>query len=248
MSALQWDDLDTACKTLHIFKTISRIKKEYLKLLKVKIFYTFPDQTIDATTTVVLKSPKTTATERMCKINDLLVMKLERLKAMQQEMLTNIFYNHYYDNQLIICQPNGRPFMPEQLNRKFKKVILEMCDAGFKFASVPANRLNEVVFHSVRAASATKKLALSGGNIKAVMAAGGWADPEMVIRYSKTYDEDQEYIVQQMENDYLKTTQPSNDPEKEKILSYIVENPEVINEILRDFLSETVSNPKYQHK
>lgn len=131
--------------------------------------------------------------------------------------------------------------MPEQLNRKFKNVILEMCDAGFKFSSVPANCLGEIVFHSVRAASATKKLALSGGNIKAVMAAGGWTDPEMVIRYSKTYDEDQEYIVQQMEKDYLKITQPNSDLEKEKMLSYIVENPGVINEILRTFWDQNVS-------
>lgn len=47
--------------------------------------------------------------------------------------------------------------MPEQLNRKFKALIAEMRMGRYKFASVPENLLNKVVFHSVHAASATKK-------------------------------------------------------------------------------------------
>jgi len=232
VGALQWPDYNRYAKTLHIYKAIGRVKKKNLNLPKLKIYYKFPMLLTTATTFIVLKQPKTEASERMSKINNLLIEKLDRLRVMQQDLIENIFGDYYPDSQLIICQPNGRPLMPEQLNRKFKDIILEMCNAGYKFRSVPENQLENVVFHSVRAASATKKLAISGGNIKAVMRAGGWAEPDMVIRYSKTYDEDQVNIVQQMEDGYREKGDGAGTPDKQALLQFITENQKLISEIL----------------
>ena len=115
--------------------------------------------------------------------------------------------------------------------RKFKEFIVEMRENGHTFTSVPEKHLDEVVFHSVRAASATKKMQVSNGNIGAVMAAGGWAEPDMVIRYSKAYEKDQEDIVNQMEDDYMKSEKaPLSDVEK--ALRIIQDNPELIKTIL----------------
>jgi len=166
------------------------------------------------------------------KLNNLMLEKLDRLKAMQEDMIENIFGDGYQDNQLIICQPNGRPLLPEQLNRKFKDVIIEMREDGHTFASVPENLLDEVVFHSVRTASATKKMQVSNGNIKAVMTAGGWAEPDMVIRYSKAYEQDQVDIVNQMEDDYRKSEKTNPSLDTEKLLRIIQDNPELIGTIL----------------
>jgi len=231
VGALQWADYNPHSKTLHIYKAIGRVKQKHLNLPKLKIYYTFPTMNTNSTV-IVLKSPKTEATERMSKINNLLIDKLDRLKAMQQTLIAEIFGDYYPDSNLIICQPNGRPLMPEQLNRKFKDIIIEMRKAGHQFKSVPENMMDEIVFHSVRAASATKKLAISGGNIKAVMKAGGWAEPDMVIRYSKAYDEDQTNIVQQMEEDYLGNESGVGIPDKEVLLQFITEHPELLNELL----------------
>jgi len=151
---------------------------------------------------------------------------------MQEELVATIFGDDYQDNHLIICQPNGRPLLPEQLNRKFKDVIIEMRENGHTFTSVPENLLDEVVFHSVRAASATKKMQVSNGNIKAVMTAGGWAEPDMVIKYSRAYEKDQEDIVNQMEDDYLKSEKAAPPSDAEKLLRIIQDNPELISTIL----------------
>lgn len=177
---------------MHIYKALGRVQKKNLDLPKLKIYYTFPILNPYNKTVTVLKAPKTEATERFGKLNGLMIEKLDRLKAMQKELVDEIFGDSYQDNQRIICQPNGRPIMPEQLNRKFKDVIIKMRENGhtFTFTSVPENLLDEVVFHSVRAASATKKMQVSGGNIKAVMTAGGWAEPDMVIKYTRDYDDD----------------------------------------------------------
>jgi len=184
---------------------------------------------------MVLKSPKTEATERFGKLNNLMIAKLEHLKKMQKEMVDTIFGDDYQDNQLIICQPNGRPILPEQLNRKFKAIIVEMRENGHEFTSIPENLLDEVVFHSVRAASATKKMQVSNGNIKAVMQAGGWAEPDMVIRYSKAYDEDQVDMVNQMENDYLKTGDAKPPTDTEELLRIIQDNPDLVTKLLTAF-------------
>ena len=234
VGALQWPDYNRDAKTLHLYKAIARVKRQYMNLPKLKVYYTFPVLNTNATTFIVLKPPKTEKSVRFCKLNNLLVDKLDHLRLMQQDLKDNIFGDYYPDSDLIICQPNGRPLLPEQLNRKFKEIIVEMREAGHQFKSVSENQLDDVVFHSVRAASATKKLAISGGNIKAVMTAGGWAEPDMVIKYSKAYDEDQLNIVRQMEEDYLGgergITQGTQD--KQALLQFITENQELIKELL----------------
>ena len=232
VGALQWPDYNQKERTLHIYKAIDRVEKQNLDLPKLKIYYTFPILNPYNKTITVLKSPKTEATERFGKLNNLMMEKLDRLKAMQKQMIDTIFGDYYQDNQLIICQPNGRPIMAEQLNRKFKAIIVEMRENGHEFTSVPENLLDEVVFHSVRAASATKKMQVSNGNIKAVMRAGGWAEPDMVIRYSKAYDDDQVDMVNQMEDDYLKSEKVNPPSDAETLLRIIQDNPELVSTIL----------------
>jgi len=232
VGALQWHDYNPNDKSLHIFKAISRVDKNNLDLPKLKIYYTFPIMNPYNKTVTVLKSPKTEATERFGKLNNLMIEKLNCMRRMQAELVETIFGNSYQDNKLIICQPNGRPIMPEQLNRRFKAIIVEMRENGHEFSSVPENLLDDVVFHSVRAASATKKMQVSNGNIKAVMQAGGWAEPDMVIRYSKAYSNDQVDIVNQMEDDYLKSENSNPHSDTEKLLRIIQDNPELISTIL----------------
>lgn len=232
VGGLQWPDYNPKEKTMHIYKALDRVNKRNLDLPKLIIYYTFPVLNPYNKTLTVLKAPKTEATERFGKLNNLMLEKLDRLKAMQEELVETIFGDAYQDNQLIICQPNGRPIMPEQLNRKFKDIILEMRANGFVFTSVPEHLLDEVVFHSVRAASATKKMKVSGGNVKAVMRAGGWAEPDMVIRYSKAYDEDQVDIVNQMEDDFRKAGDAGASQDTEALLRIIQDNPELVAKLL----------------
>lgn len=232
VGGLQWPDYNPQEKTLHIYKALDRVDKKNLSLPKLKVYYTFPIMNPYNKTVVVLKAPKTEATERFSRLNNLMMEKLDQMKRLQEELVATVFGEDYQNNQLIICQPNGRPIMPEQLNRKFKDIIVEMRENGHKFTSVPEKLLDAVVFHSVRAASATKKMQVSNGNIKAVMRAGGWAEPDMVIRYSKAYDNDQAEIVQQMEDDYLKGEDTESPQDTEKLLRSILDNPELVTKLL----------------
>ena len=232
VGALQWQDYNPKAKTLHIFKTIDRVSKKNLDLPKLKIYYRFPVLSPNNKTVAVLKQNKTEATERFSRLNNIMLEKLDRLKDMQEELIDSVFGDCYQNNKMIICQPNGRPLLPEQLNRKFKAIIIEMRENGYEFSSIPEKQIDDVVFHSVRAVSATKKMQVSKGNIKAVMKAGGWAEPDMVIRYSKTYDEDQIDIVNQMEADHLKAGNGIPSTDTERLLRAILDNPELLTKLI----------------
>lgn len=107
---------------------------------------------------------------------------------------------------------------------QIKQVVVYQC--------VPEEQLDKVVFHSVRAASATKKMQVSNGNLKAVMRADGWAEPDMVIRYSKAYDDDQVKIAQKMEEDYHKSGDAQPQQNTEELLRIIRDNPELLTKLL----------------
>jgi integrase len=232
VGALQWPDYNPIDKKLHIYKTLDRVEKKNLNLPKLRVYYTFPVLNLNNKTLTVLKSPKTDAAVRYSELNGIMIERLDNLRAMQRNLIETVFGASYQDNQLIICQPNGHPIMPEQLNRKFKAIIVEMRENGHEFRSVPERLQDEVVFHSVRAASATKKLKASGGNINAVKIAGGWATADMVIKYSKTYVEDQVSIASQMEEDYLNLEQVAPLSDAEKLQRMIRDNPELASTIL----------------
>jgi len=241
VGGLQWPDYNPNKKTLHIYKALDRVDKASLDLPKVKICYMFPILNPFNKSVVVLKSPKTEETKRHSKLNDLMMEKLNCLKVMQQDMMDNIFGDSYQDHQLIICQPSGRPIMVEQLNRKFKAIILEMRGKGYEFSSVPENLLDDVVFHSIRASSCTIKMQLSNGNVKAVMAAGGWAEPDMVIRCSRTYEQDQEEIAKKMEEGFLKADNTPKETEEEKLRRLMQDNPELVRTLFPSLPEESLN-------
>ena len=64
------------------------------------------------------------------------------------------------------------------------------------------------------------------------MRAGGWAEPDMVIHYSKAYDEDQADIVQQMEADYRKAGDTEPPQNTEELLRILQDNPELVTKLL----------------
>ena len=92
VGGLQWPDYNRTEKTLHIYKALDRVAKKNLNLPKLIIYYTFPIMNAYNKTVVVLKAPKTEATERFSKLNNLMIEKLDQLKKMQEEMIANTEY------------------------------------------------------------------------------------------------------------------------------------------------------------
>ena len=160
------------------------------------------------------------------------------LYHLQNEMKLELGSDGYCDHDMIICQANGKPIMTEHLNKRFKDVLRAMND--------PEINPDEIVFHSIRHTSATVKLRLSKGDLKAVQGDGGWSTPDMVTkRYAHIMDEDRKILAEQMERQFYQ-----NQPEEGQtrvmpvkataaaLVSALERDPELLAKVLKAIQAE----------
>lgn len=113
-----------------------------------------------ATTTLVLKAPKTESSNRITYLPMAVVEELKKVRE-AQECYKSQLGSEYHDYDLVIAQINGRPYEAKIINKMFRKLIAK-------------DNLTPVVFHSLRHSSTSLKLKLSRGNIKSGTG-GYWA-------------------------------------------------------------------------
>ena len=136
------------------------------------------------------------------------------------------------DYGLVICQANGRPLMTEHLNKRFKEVLTDMND--------PEIDVDDIVFHSIRHTSASTKLVLSGGDLKAVQGDGGWNTPDMVTkRYAHILDENRRMIADKMETEFYGKNREKTEPQEsstaqvDTLLKLVQDNPDLLQQFLQ---------------
>ena len=120
-----------------------------------QVIFTFPEwKQTDSTTSLVLKSPKTESSVRKVYLPRTVALALREVKS-SQDALKLLIGDEYADYGLVIAHEDGRPYEERQIAALLRKLIAE-------------NDLRPVVFHSLRHCSASLKLQIGGGNIKAV--------------------------------------------------------------------------------
>ena len=179
-----------------------------------------------ATTTLVLKAPKTESSNRVIYLPGAVIEELRKAKAQQLEMQA-LLGEEYRDYDLVVAQLNGRPYEQRGIDKMFYDLIEK-------------NSLRPVVFHSLRHSSTSLKLKLSRGNIKAVQGDTGHAEARMVTdTYAHGFDADRKLIAQEMDSGFFaKIGQDEPKPvldadTMEKLKLLIQQNPELLNELLK---------------
>ena len=141
----------------------------------------------DATTVMVLKTPKTESSVRKVWMPKTVAYILREWKA-AQERQKDFLGDEYLDHNLVVALPNGRPC--EQ------RVITNAFDRLKKDAELP-----NVVFHSLRHSSTTYKLKLNHGDLKATQGDTGHAQVDMITKiYAHILDEDRKVNAQKFES------------------------------------------------
>jgi hypothetical protein len=101
--------------------------------------------------------------------------------------MKEMLQEEYFDNNLVVCLPNGRPCEERLISESFQR-LREKCS------------LPNVVFHSLRHSSTTYKLKLNRGDIKATQGDTGHAQADMVTSvYAHILDEDRKVNATKME-------------------------------------------------
>lgn len=181
---LTWDCVDidsghieSGTASVYVCKELQRISREAAEELDGRdIIYRFPGQNPENKTELVLKKPKTESSVRRVFLPRTVAEMLVSWRR-KQEGLKEALGDEYTDFNLVMAGPAGSPTDISYIQKSFRRLIRE-------------NDLPEVVFHSIRHASITYKLKLSGGDIKAVQGDSGHAEAKMVTdQYSHILDE-----------------------------------------------------------
>ena len=156
--ALTWQDVDFIEGSIRVNKTLCRVSNHALTQLQGRdILYQFPSLLGNTCTTLVLKRPKTRASNRVIYLPASVMSELAAFKV--SSPVTEL--------GLIFCYPDGRPIQEHTLTDCFHEVLKE-------------TGLPQVTFHSLRHSSITYKLVLSQGDLKAVQGDSGHAQVEMI--------------------------------------------------------------------
>ena len=144
-----------------------------------------------------------------------------------QEEMKEIFGNEYYDYNIVMSLPNGRPMEGQVISRSFKRLIRK-------------NNLPDVVFHSLRHSSTTYKLKLNGGDMKSVQGDTGHAQLKMVSDvYSHILDEDRRHNAEMFEDAFYKKTptaqkkETSASTDAQQVMELLNASPDLASQLFK---------------
>ena len=199
---LTWNCVDFSDESIHdgtahvfVNKELKRCQKDSLEALahrgRSQVIFTFPEwKQTDSTTSLVLKSPKTESSVRKVYLPRTVALALREVKS-TQDALKLLIRDEYADYGLVIAHEDGRPYEERQIAALLRKLIADY-------------NLRPVVFHSLRHCSASLKLQIGGGNIKAVQGDTGHAQARMVTDlYAHTHNEDRRRLAQKVDEDFF---------------------------------------------
>jgi integrase len=191
---LTWDNIHVSDQDilednahLYVEKELQRASLQAIKALDQKdVIVLFPAFKPNAVTRLVLKKPKTDSSIRKVWIPKTLAYIIIEYRKVQDN-LREMLGNEYFDSNLVVALPNGRPCEERLITEAFQR-LREKCD------------LPNVVFHSLRHSSTTYKLKLNKGDIKATQGDTGHAQADMITRvYAHILDEDRKVNAMKME-------------------------------------------------
>lgn len=232
---MTWDCIDITEKSieennarLYVDKELARVSKNVMeKLDKKDVIKVFPSVLSGNSTVLVLKKPKTKSSIRCVWIPKTVAKMLSEWKQ-QQEELKEFLGHEYYDNDLMVSLPNGRPLEGQIISRSLKQLIKK-------------HDLPDVVFHSLRHTSTTYKLKLNGGDMKSVQGDTGHAQLKMVSDvYSHILDEDRRNNAQRFEEVFYQKEDALEEKSKTKVqasdtsqvVELISQSPELAGKLL----------------
>jgi integrase len=193
---LTWDnihisDADIARDDAYLMveKELARVRESTIRVLgDGEIIKVFPRTmyTEDASTLIVLKTPKTESSIRKVWMPKTVAYILREWKASQDHQ-KEFLGDEYIDHNLVVALPNGRPCEDKVITNAFNRLKRD--------AELP-----NVVFHSLRHSSTTYKLKLNHGDLKATQGDTGHAQVDMITKiYAHILDEDRKVNAQRFE-------------------------------------------------
>lgn len=247
ISGLTWDkvhisDEDIANDDSHLFidQELARVSKEAQQNLDNKdVIFIFPSLMSNTHTNLVLKKPKNDSSIRKIWIPKTVAYILREWKKIQ-EQYKDFLGQDFYDYNLMLTLPNGRPVENRIMEKEFTKLK--------KKAGLP-----HVVFHSLRHSSTTYKLKLNHGDLKATQGDTGHSQIDMITDvYAHILDEDRKINAQRFEESFysqqmgnplrdVKAPKETN-PELDNLIAALEQSPELVEMLTQVLKGKAISS------
>ncbi len=250
---LTWDkvhisDEDIANDDSHLWmeQELARVSREARQQLDanvwfpaIDIMFIFPSLMSNTHTNLVLKKPKTESSIRKVWIPKTVAYILREWRQIQDQY-KEYLGQEFYDYNLVLTLPNGRPVENRIMEKEFSKLREK---AGLPY----------VVFHSLRHSSTTYKLKRGRGDLKATQGDTGHAQIDMITDvYAHILDEDRKVNAQKFEatfyaknsvNPLKNVTPPENaNADLANLIAALEQSPELVSMLTKALKQNVISS------
>ena len=201
--------------------------------------FIFPSVMSNTHTNLVLKKPKTESSIRKVWIPKTVAYILREWRQIQDQYKEYLGQD-FYDYNLVLTLPNGRPVENRIMEKEFSKLREK---AGLPY----------VVFHSLRHSSTTYKLKLNHGDLKATQGDTGHAQIDMITDvYAHILDEDRKVNAQKFEATFyaqntvnpLKNVKPPEETGTDltNLIAALEQSPELVAMLTQALKGKAISS------
>jgi len=224
--------IDVRDHSLWITQEVQRVTDEALDVLpKNEIILVFPKQVQSAKRSLILKGPKTEGSHRKQYLTAPLMREIrERLDEIDR--CKEIFGEEYRDYGLLICQPDGRPIDPKNLDKWFKDWQKA---SGYE---------DQIEFQGLRKSGQMHKVRLTQNNYQLVAENSGQSPEVLMSNYNEVLDSEKRALSVLVENSFYpqELIYPTCSTDKaDKILQTLSGDPELMRTILQSLLTGAVN-------
>lgn len=220
------DDRD---RSLWITHQVQRVSDSALAVLpRNEVIRVFPKQIASSQSSLILKSPKTEDSHRKQYLTQPLMKEIqERLVDIQEHKA--FFHEEYQDYGLLICQPDGRPINPKNLETAFKSHQNRI--------GIPAAERLDI--QGLRKSGQMHKVRLSKNDYQLVAESAGQSPEVLMSNYNEALDSEKRALSRMVEGSFYPNLGSEAARENDELLNLLVKvqsDSELRRQLLQNLL------------
>ncbi len=216
--------------SLWITRQIQRVSDKAIDVLpKQEVLQIFPKQVPTAKSSLILKGPKTEDSHRKQYLTAPLLKEL-RKRLMEIEENKSFFQEEYQDYGLLICQANGRPIDPKNLEKGFKE--------HQKKLGIPEKE--RIDFQGLRKSGQMHKVRLSQNNYQLVAESAGQSPEVLMNHYNEALDYEKRALSRLVEGSFYPQeelhVEDKDSADVSALLAQLEQNPGLRQALLQNLM------------
>jgi len=196
-------------------------------LPKNEVIRVFPKLVPTSKSSLILKGPKTEDSHRKQYLTEPLIREIqERLAEIEENK--RFFGSDYQDYGLLICQPDGRPLDPNNLESAFRK-HQDRINVPFE---------DRIDIQGLRKSGQMHKVRLSKNDYQLVAESAGQSPEVLMSNYNEALDSEKRALSRMVEGSFYpqqETTTPVPD-EVTALVAKLQQNPDLQRQLLQNLL------------